>query len=77
MLGWPGGLETRAESRPVQSSTIAASTSPERTSCRPSAGSASRSSSDSLGWARSERASAGANATAADGNAVTTTRPDG
>ena len=63
--------------RLVQSSTMATSTSPERTWRRPSPASVCRSTRVSRGWVRRLRASAGANATAADGKAVATTRPAG
>ena len=53
------------------------STSPERTCRTPLPGLVCRSSSCSPGWLRSSSASAGANATAALGNAVTSIRPSG
>jgi hypothetical protein len=69
-------LSRVAGRRPLQSSTMATSTSPERTWRRPTSPAACRSSRVRPGWARSRLASTGANAIAADGNALTTTRPD-
>ena len=74
--GRPAGSRCRA-ARPYQSSTSAMSTSPDCTSRIPRPDRLWPQPRVSSVWRRRERASAGANATAAVGKAVTTTRPDG